>query len=539
MPSRRRREEHEGRLPQPGVPAGPRNTASIEPPRQSGATTLYPEGSDGDMRGTILPPGVTENTGDPATDIISSDPNATAAALLTERERKSSILSTLLNAVIPTIGDPGDSKADALKALKEANKKYDKSLTPIMGGLTPEEQAIVPLARKAHRKYPDVPASVLMALTRQESGFDPNAVSSAGAEGLTQFMPGTAPGYKVKYGSGPKEKQSQLTGAADLLSSSGFAEDPYAALETYTGGSPGHGYSDAEYNDPVLRGAADYTSIDKGKPNPRAAKALKSAKQEALAAGVPQRQIGDIVNGNDGPDDQGQQTVKVRADAKGMVDWAEHLKGTQEGTPKQQKWADLYGLGYEEPWCANFISNGLSRRGVKPPPNPNYVPSYENEWEDGKSIGTDISQAKPGDLITYSGQHIALYLGGGKAISGNSGDEVAVTGADEGPAPISAILRPGYQGGTVRMPVTATNSTWGGESSGSRVAGTSSMVGGVADSNPILNAALNKTNTDTSQKRGLTGILGFLNSPVPEIGAPLEPLSTDDELFKLATRRRA
>lgn len=38
----------------------------------------------------------------------------------------------------------------------------------------------------------DIPASVLAAQTKQESGYNPNAVSSAGAQGISQFMPGTA-----------------------------------------------------------------------------------------------------------------------------------------------------------------------------------------------------------------------------------------------------------------------------------------------------------------------------------------------------------
>jgi hypothetical protein len=43
----------------------------------------------------------------------------------------------------------------------------------------------------ASKKY-DVPDSLLTAQAQQESGFNPNAVSSAGAQGLMQFMPATA-----------------------------------------------------------------------------------------------------------------------------------------------------------------------------------------------------------------------------------------------------------------------------------------------------------------------------------------------------------
>ncbi|HXW34332.1 MAG TPA: transglycosylase SLT domain-containing protein, partial [Acidimicrobiales bacterium] len=59
-----------------------------------------------------------------------------------------------------------------------------------------------------------VPPSLLAAVAKQESGFDPGAVSSAGAEGLMQIMPGTAAGLGID----PMDPSQAIDGAAQLLS---------------------------------------------------------------------------------------------------------------------------------------------------------------------------------------------------------------------------------------------------------------------------------------------------------------------------------
>jgi len=171
----------------------------------------------------------------------------------------------------------------AAKRYRRAKKAYAKAV-PSLAGLSADEKRVFKEARIAHRQYPDVPVSLLMALTRQESGFDPEAISSAGAQGLTQFIPSTAASYGVEYGAGKRERQSQETGAARLLSASGFKEDPWGALEAYTGG-----YSKSEY--PVLEGQKDYLALDKP-GNPKVAKRLARAKAEAQAVGLrPQRVV--------------------------------------------------------------------------------------------------------------------------------------------------------------------------------------------------------------------------------------------------------
>lgn len=79
-----------------------------------------------------------------------------------------------------------------------------------------------------------IPASLLAALVSQESGFNPSAVSSAGAQGIAQFMPATAAGMGIN----PLDPTQAINGAAKLLSAYTQKFGSYAdALAAYNAGS--------------------------------------------------------------------------------------------------------------------------------------------------------------------------------------------------------------------------------------------------------------------------------------------------------------
>lgn len=114
--------------------------------------------------------------------------------------------------------------------------------------------ALAPLFVHAAGKY-GLPVSLLAAVARRESNFDTSAVSTAGAQGLMQLMPGTAAGLGVT----PFTPRQAIDGAAQLLSGylHAFGSVPLAlaaynagggAVEQY-GGVPPYAQTEAYVRD--------------------------------------------------------------------------------------------------------------------------------------------------------------------------------------------------------------------------------------------------------------------------------------------------
>jgi len=80
-----------------------------------------------------------------------------------------------------------------------------------------------------------VSAALLAAQLMAESGFDPGAVSSAGAQGIAQFMPGTAASYGLRDPFDPVQAiEAQAHLMSDLLKQ--FGGKPALALAAYNAG---------------------------------------------------------------------------------------------------------------------------------------------------------------------------------------------------------------------------------------------------------------------------------------------------------------
>ena len=120
------------------------------------------------------------------------------------------------------------SSADATSA-NYSTTAYQPTSAPASG----EYAALIEQAAQRNGVEP----ALLQGLIQQESGFDPNAQSSAGAAGLTQLMPGTAASMGV---ANPLDPAESIEGGARYLGQmmrqfGGNASDALAAYNAGPG----------------------------------------------------------------------------------------------------------------------------------------------------------------------------------------------------------------------------------------------------------------------------------------------------------------
>jgi soluble lytic murein transglycosylase-like protein len=136
--------------------------------------------------------------------------------------------------------------ADALSSATASGASTGATATTASLGSTPSTPAAsgvsqlpasVPYGAEitAAAKRHGIDPALLAGLVKQESGFNANARSGAGAQGLTQLMPGTAAGLGV---TNPLDPAQSLEGGAKYLAQQlkAFDGDVARALAAYNAG---------------------------------------------------------------------------------------------------------------------------------------------------------------------------------------------------------------------------------------------------------------------------------------------------------------
>ncbi len=255
------------------------------------------------------------------------------------------------------------------------------------------------LARRAGARYGVDPA-LLLADIEQESGGR-EATSSAGARGITQFIPSTAREYGVKYGTSRAAVESQVFGQAKYLASLGARRDPKSALEAYLGE---HGPQGRAYAASVLakvggyRGAAGAATGTPGAPGgAQTVPGVLSAQQTESGGTGPStaalQEILDAVKQQSGP--------ALGSPAAPVVAAKPILAGLGSGTPAplQRKQPDLAGLveqalGAQQP----NVSSSVTSSG------PTSIPGAE-----GGHAG-QAGAASTGGTADFAGKRVAKWI---------------------------------------------------------------------------------------------------------------------------------
>jgi len=129
------------------------------------------------------------------------------------------------------------SRPETAKQSGSVSGKGASAFSTVLKGavLSQKEENLNGIFHEAAAKY-DVPERLLKAVGKAESGFQADAVSSCGAEGIMQLMPSTASALGVEN---PFNPEQNIMGGAKYLSQllSSFGGNAKLAVAAYNAGS--------------------------------------------------------------------------------------------------------------------------------------------------------------------------------------------------------------------------------------------------------------------------------------------------------------
>ncbi|WP_406284014.1 NlpC/P60 family protein [Embleya sp. NBC_00896] len=242
-----------------------------------------------------------------------------------------------------------------------------------------------PAIDKWGRLCPEISPALLAAQLYQESGFDPNALSPIGAQGIAQFMPGTWPEWATD---GDGDGKTSPWDPDDAIPAAARYD---CSLAKYVAKVPGDRTNNmlAAYNAGAYR-VMQYNGIPPYKETQNYVKAIRSLEQSFGVVKAP---------------------LQPMALAAGAVNWAQ----TKLGTPY------LWGGEGSAADGGRFDCSGLTQAayetvGIKLPRVAN------DQWNAGRHPSRD--QLLPGDLVFFatdlrdprSIHHVGMYVGNGQMI---------------------------------------------------------------------------------------------------------------------------